>query len=331
MVGKPQTDMSVGPPRMVLGQAAEVGRRCMPMLWRHLPRAVRTRSRWAAPFNAGALRVGARPLAQTRMRTGHRMLLDLRSGSEWFAFYTGEFDDSRIAAAQRLLTEPGSVAIDAGANIGFWSVPLARRATDIGGRLIAIEPVPPNAARLRDNLGLNNLNAVADIVEAAVSDRDGQGRIVLREDFAAGAETGNAALEIADGTDARLPSLPVMLIRLDDLLEQHYGHVQVRVIKADIEGHEDRFLAGAVQTFSRCRPVAFLEWNRIYYQRRKVNPTVAVGALLRELSYRCLRNQQGVWTDNARFWSPQEIDDLVLVPEEQAAAVRETLTCGARI
>lgn len=138
MVCKPQTDVGVGPPRMALGRAAEVGHRCIPMLWRRLPRAVRTRSRWAAPFNAGALRAGARPLATTRMRAGHRMLLDLRSGSEWFAFYTGEFDDSRIAAAQRLLTEPGSVAIDAGANIGFWSVPLACRAADIGGHLIAM-------------------------------------------------------------------------------------------------------------------------------------------------------------------------------------------------
>ncbi|MGH3799119.1 MAG: hypothetical protein ACRDTD_03120 [Pseudonocardiaceae bacterium] len=80
------------------------------MLWRRLPRAVRTRSQWAAPFNVGALRAGARPLAETRMRAGHRMLLDLRSGSEWFAFYTGEFDDSRIPAARHLLTEPGSVS-----------------------------------------------------------------------------------------------------------------------------------------------------------------------------------------------------------------------------
>lgn len=83
-----------------------------------------------------------------------------------------------------------------------------------------------------------------------------------------------------------------------------------------------------MRTFSHCRPVAFLEWNRIYYQRRKVNPTVAVGALLRELSYRCLRDWQGVWTDDARFWSPQEIDDLVLVPEEQAAAVRAVLNAA---
>ncbi|MGH3999135.1 MAG: FkbM family methyltransferase [Pseudonocardiaceae bacterium] len=259
------------------------------------------------------------------MCTGHRILLDLRSGSEWFAFYTGESDDSRIAAAHLLLTEPGSIVIDAGANIGFWSVPLARRAADIGGRLVAIEPVPANATRLRGNLGLNDLNAVADVVEVAVSDRNGREGIVLREDFAAGAVTGNAALEIDDGTDARFVNLLVMLIRLDDLLEQRYGHVRVHIIKADLEGHEDRFLAGALRTFSRCRPIAFVEWNRIYYERRKVDPTVVVGILLRKLSYRCLRERRGLWTNGATFWSPREVDDLVLVPAEKAADVRAML------
>jgi hypothetical protein len=66
----------------------------------------------------------------------------------------------------------------------------------------------------------------------------------------------------------------------------------------------------------------------LLYQRRKINPAVAVGALLRELSYRCLRDWRGVWTDDTRFWSPQEIDDLVLVPEEQAAAVCAVLNAA---
>jgi hypothetical protein len=86
--------------------------------------------------NRALLRAGAAPVATTSMRAGHRLRLDLRSGSEWLTFYTGEFDDERIVAAASL-AEPGSLVVDVGANIGFWSVPLARRGAAVGARVIA--------------------------------------------------------------------------------------------------------------------------------------------------------------------------------------------------
>jgi hypothetical protein len=47
------------------------------------------------------LRWGAPPVHIARMRAGHRMLLDLRSGTEWFAYYSGSFDDGRIQFRRR--------------------------------------------------------------------------------------------------------------------------------------------------------------------------------------------------------------------------------------
>jgi FkbM family methyltransferase len=304
--------------------AAEAVRSCLPTIWRRLPRTARHRWRRARPLNLLALRAGARPLAEARMRAGHRLLLDLRSGTEWFAYYTGEFDDARITAAQELLAEPGSVAVDAGANIGFWSVPLARRAAEVGGRLLAVEPVRANADRLRRNLDRNGLAAASEVLEVALSDRAGPARIVLREDFADGAATGNASLQIGDAADTSYDTLAVHTVRLDDLLDERPEPVPVRVVKADLEGHEDRFLAGAARTFARCRPVAFLEWNRIYYQRRGVDPTAAVGPFLRQIGYRCLRCTD-TWTATDDFWSPLELDDVVLTPEERVAAVTALL------
>lgn len=307
----------------MISRTADVLRRSLPTLHRRLPAA--GSAGLLDQLNQALLRTGATPTAETTMRGGHRLRLDLRSPAQARAFYTGEFDDDRIRAAQDLMTR-GSIAIDAGANVGLWTVPLARHAAVVGTRVIAVEPVPSNAARLRQNLAINDLTLVADVVQTALSDVQGSGHITLREDFDAGAATGNAALTIDDGTDERFTTVPVPLVPLDDLLER-YGAPHVSLVKADLEGHEDRFLAGAAGTFARCRPTALFEWNPVYYRRRGVDPTAALRPLLRQLRYRCLRDMgRGDWREQRDFWSPRDIDDLVLVPDEDVTAVQALLT-----
>lgn len=276
-----------------------------------------------ARLNRALLEIGASPLAIAKMRAGHRLCLDLRSGTEWLAYYTGRFDDARIGAARHLL-RPGCVAVDAGANIGLWTVPLGGAAAERGGRVVAIEPVPANARRLRDNVRLNGVEAAVLVVELAVSDGGGSLTMSLREDFAAGAATGNAAVVIEDGTDERFDTVDVDATTLDDVLEQR-GATCVDVVKADLEGHEDRFLAGASKTFTTDRPVAFVEWNRVYYERRRVDPSAAVNELLRCWEYQCLRRDGRRWFTSPHFTSTRRLDDLVLVPAERCRDVQTIL------
>jgi hypothetical protein len=166
---------------------------------------------------------------------------------------------------------------------------------------------------------------VADVVQTALANVQGSGHISLREDFHAGAATGNAAITIDDGTDERFTTIPVPLVPLDDLLER-YGTLHVSLVKADLEGHEDLFLAGASGTFARCRPTAFFEWNPIYYRRRGVDPAATMRPLLRQLRYHCLRDiGRGDWREQRDFWSPRDIDDLVLAPDEDVTAVQALL------
>jgi FkbM family methyltransferase len=293
------------------------------VLWRRLPARVAGQWRLVDPLNRGLLRLGAPAVAQTRMRAGHRLRLDLRSGTEWFAFYTGLFDDARIAAARSLL-RPGSVAIDAGANIGLWTVPLAVHAGHRGSRVLAFEPVPANARRLRDNLTLNGALAVTDVHEVALSDGPCRVTMSLREDFAQGAATGNASVSVEDGEDAAFHAVPVEATTLDDVLESR-GDPVVDVVKADLEGHEDRFLAGARGTFLRDRPVAFVEWNPVYYRRRGVDPVAAVRPFLRAWDYRSMRLVDRAWQTTTEFTSDKALDNLVLVPAERHDEVRAVL------
>src|SRR5262249_41550275 len=71
-------------------------------------------------------------------------------------------------------TPPGGVAIDVGANLGEWSVPLAR-AVGSAGRVLCIEPNPAVAAALEATLRVNNL-AQAQVLPVALAAQDGEGR-----------------------------------------------------------------------------------------------------------------------------------------------------------
>ncbi|MCW2881847.1 MAG: methyltransferase, FkbM family [Sphaerisporangium sp.] len=295
-------------------------------VWRRLPRRLRRRWRYVDPINRAMLYIGAPVVATAQMRGGHQLRLDLRSGTEWFAYYTGVFDDGRIRAARELMCrQPGGVAVDAGANIGFWTIPLALQAAASHSRVVAVEPVVANARRLRENLELNDISDYVDVWEHALSDAAGTVMMTLREDFADGAGTGNAAVAVDDGTDDQFAHVEVATRTLDDTLDA-CGRAAVRVVKADIEGHEDHLLAGAHRTFCVDRPVAFLEWNRVYYERRGVDATALTAPLLRDWEYRCLRQRDGRWVAATCVESELPLDDVVLVPAERQAEVMELLS-----
>lgn len=296
-----------------------------PTAWRRLPAHVRQSSRCIAPLNRLALRLGASPVAVARMRTGHRMILDLRSGTEWLPYYSGEFDDRRIRVARELMRRRSGVAVDAGANIGLWTVPLALEAAELGGRVIAVEPVPANARRLVQNLRLNRVADWVDVKQVALSDTSGRTTMTLREDFVGGAQTGNAAVFVDDGSDGSWSQTEVATRTLDEVLED-LGRPPVSVVKTDVEGQEDRLLAGAQTTISQNRPIVFAEWNAVYYARRGIDVTKATTPFLRAWDYRCLRRvHQHTWIVDDLFRSRLPLEDVVLVPEEHAAEVVDVM------
>jgi FkbM family methyltransferase len=66
---------------------------------------------------------------------------------------------------------PGDVCVDAGANVGYFSLLLAQQ---VGprGKVIAIEAAPSTVERLRANIALNNADVT--VVEAAVTSQKGE-------------------------------------------------------------------------------------------------------------------------------------------------------------
>src|SRR4051794_29461261 len=121
---------------------------------RRLP-PFRGKGRATLAVNRCLLRAGANPHVVGQMVMGHRLHLDIRLPSHCHAFYQGRYDDAKIEALLSYL-RPNGAALDVGANIGFYSVPMALKAKQLAGTCILAEPVPENLSILRKNLELNN-------------------------------------------------------------------------------------------------------------------------------------------------------------------------------
>jgi FkbM family methyltransferase len=139
----------------------------------------------------------------------------------------------------------GRTAVDAGANEGWYTYPLAR----LFKRVVSFEP---NGALLRD-LRASNLNNV-EIHELALSDRHGAAELFVPVckgvPLDGWASLDRDHLERRDG-EIRVP---IVTRTLDS-----FGLPEVDFLKIDVEGHEVQVLIGARETLRRCRPVVLVE------------------------------------------------------------------------
>ena len=145
----------------------------------------------------------------------------------------------------RAHTPAGGVFVDVGANVGTYAMVLARH-VGANGRVIAIEPHPVTFARLSFNNAASGFTQV-NLVAAAAGPADGE--LMIETD---GGNLGASHIVTgAAGSDAiRVPSW-----RLERILGEA-GVSEVDALKIDVEGFEDRVLAG----FFRDAPVSL--WPR---------------------------------------------------------------------
>lgn len=172
--------------------------------------------------------------------------------------------------------EPGNVVVDIGANIGAYAI---RAALAVGhaGCVVAFEPHPETAERLRRNTAMNRLSNVI-VVEAAASDRDDE--LVLEE----GNRQSSARVIEGEG-DFRMRVRATTV----DTIVRDLGVRRLDWIKMDIEGAEPRALKGMVATIARYRPRFLFE--------NGVSGSDTIG-LLRGMGYRIGRyDRRGVWID----------------------------------
>lgn len=180
--------------------------------------------------------------------------LEVDPGNELYrAIVLSGLYEPDLMVALRPHLQPGGVFVDAGANVGVFSLFAAAR-VGVGGRVLAFEPSGREFAQLERNIAVNGLTHVTAhrmaVAEAA-------GEVVLRvaEDGHAGHNTigGGFASDAAEVARERVGA-----VRLDDVLA---GFERYDAIKLDIEGAELRALQGAAGVLRRLRPVLAIEMN----------------------------------------------------------------------
>lgn len=279
-------------------------------------------------LNQWFLRSGIGPTVDVPMNSGCLIRVDLRSRTEFYAYYTGYYARERIAELCSVMVSNNNYAqsnlfLDVGANIGFYGVAVAKqvpKSPDGVAKVLAFEPVQSNFKRLEENVELNGMREMINCYPFGLSDHARNALITLREDFQSGATTGNAALKSGIERDAGFDTQSVRLEVLDGIAHKlPLEGKTIRAIKLDIEGHEDSFLRGADGTISRHRPLILMEINRGYYKAREVElddlfwPALPPAYLLFGL-------REGRWQELNSFRDCRYMEDVYLKPKEMQVA-----------
>lgn len=194
-------------------------------------------------------------------------------------FVGGTYEPNEFALLDRLV-RPGMNVVDGGANEGIYTLFLARKVGP-NGRVVAVEPSPREASRLRVNLNANKLHNVV-LIAAALAERAGTLSLKIAELNHAGQNTLDEFIyqNVTSTEAAMVPSLT-----LDGLLGSHLQHVEV--IKLDIEGAELEALKGARNMLQSEKPLLLLETspNALAHQDGSVDE---LRLLLQSFDYRML-------------------------------------------
>ncbi|HOQ45190.1 MAG TPA: FkbM family methyltransferase [Bryobacteraceae bacterium] len=151
--------------------------------------------------------------------------------------------ERKIYGTGERAVQPGDVVLDCGANVGVYT----REALAAGAKLVvAIEPAPENIECLRRNFAEEIRAGTVIVYPKGVWDKDDV--LTLNVD-----PTNPAADSFVMHPENATPGPQAPLTTIDKLVEE-LKLERVDYIKMDIEGAEQRALAGARNTIARFRP-----------------------------------------------------------------------------
>lgn len=186
--------------------------------------------------------------------------------------YYGEFAEGEIELFQQFV-KPGDIVIEAGANIGTHTIPLARMVGN-SGEVHSFEAQRILFQTLCANLALNSITNVYAHNKAVGAEN---GSIAV-PDIPYQASTNMGAYSLKDERYKRKEL--VELIALDNLLPDR----RVAFIMADIERMELELLKGAQKIITTHQPIIYLENDPKFPESEEVND------LLKLWNYRIYRH-----------------------------------------
>jgi FkbM family methyltransferase len=163
-----------------------------------------------------------------------------------YMVYKNRFEATTVDGLRSVVGSGDSV-IDVGANIGFFTLRFGQWITD-GAKVFALEPEPTNFSRLKRHISRAKLDDRVEALCVAVAESSGEVLLVVDPVHPGNHKLGETGI-------------PVQSISIDDLMAQ-YDWPRVALIKIDVQGAEQRVIAGSAETLRRFHPALFVEIDR---------------------------------------------------------------------
>jgi FkbM family methyltransferase len=170
--------------------------------------------------------------------------------------YIGSYERQETRLIRSRL-RPGATMIDVGANVGYFTA-LGALAVGPSGRVVAVEPNPRAFGRLAEMVQSTPLPQCS-IHQFGLSDRANV--LTLHQEPDRNNNLNSSLADIVGGTEYQ-----VRVRTLDECMDE-WKIDRVDVMKIDVEGHEPKVFAGAVETLRRKKIRALVcEFNTYWLQ-----------------------------------------------------------------
>ncbi|HEV2394151.1 MAG TPA: FkbM family methyltransferase [Verrucomicrobiae bacterium] len=205
---------------------------------------------WEKTLNTPAQRLA-------RLPGGGRLLVNLSVPFERMIWLEQE-EWSGLMLLRKIL-QPGDTFVDVGANLGTWTI-TAATAMKGSGQVLAIEPNPPIARRLQQNVKLNGVEGHTAVLTAALSNASGQVWLDPKCEHNLStitAKPGRACIQVP-------------AYRLSDALEACGIRGTPTGIKVDAEGHEPAIIDGLEKELTTAWPWLIIEFNTAFLSSNRL-------------------------------------------------------------
>lgn len=205
-----------------------------------------------------------------------RMVCDYRDlrAAPFEVMSMGAYEKKELEMCRQLLQD-GQTFIDVGANIGWYSLQLARLFP--AATVLAIEPIPATFEYLKQNIHLNGLTNIQSFNCGCWKEMDTLTFSYYPE------QSGNASILNVSGYEGAQP-IKCLVVKLDDFAKQRGLHPDF--IKIDVEGAELRVLEGAGKILKRDQPIILAESVKEWAEKFDYTPADLL-AYLGGYGYRC--------------------------------------------
>lgn len=190
----------------------------------------------------------------------------------------GSYEAAELSIVDCLLDylEHSAVAMDIGANYGWYSLNIARQRPDM--QVYAFEPIPRTFQRLNKN---KNINHISNITAFNIGLSSEEADVDFYFDVVA-----SGASSMRDLREVETTVKQTCRVRRLDNVVRELGLERIDFIKCDVEGSELLVYRGGVESINKFQPIIFSEMLRKWSAKFGYHPNDII-KLLRDMGYEC--------------------------------------------